>query len=402
MNLINAFLLFISFYFCFIVVKIAGLIIQTPKKLTKPKKILYLSPFFPENAGYIYRSKKWADILSEAGFKVEIKNTLSKEQFYPFLENRDVRFYLIPLFKRVWHILSSYKYDVVIVRREIVLFNDYGNLFLEKALLKIHPEAILDFDDNISAAKREPRQIESLYSKLMLENGEKFKDSLRLYRRFIVGSKYLKNMVLAENKQIDESDICIIPTCVDYKTHPQKKYDLKNKTPVVLGWIGSNGNLKFLEEIIPQINEINRQIPVKLIVISGRKIKHEVDFEIDNRMWSYETQIKDLLEVDVGLMPLRDTPRERGKCGFKLIQYMGLGIVSLATAVTINNEIVDDKINGFLIEPAGNWSEKLKEVLLLQERFGEIGELAQKKICENYSFSSNAEKYISFIEKTYI
>ncbi|MCB1023434.1 MAG: hypothetical protein KDB79_03535, partial [Acidobacteria bacterium] len=110
-----------------------------------------------------------------------------RSESYKYHDTEDVRFYLIPLFRRIWQVWSSRDYNTVIVRRELLQYNDYGNLFLERLLLKIHPNVILDFDDDISAAKKEPRKITSLFGRLMLENGSKFTDSLKLYKKFIVG-----------------------------------------------------------------------------------------------------------------------------------------------------------------------------------------------------------------------
>lgn len=399
MKLVNALSYFLCFYFCLIVVKIVGLFIPRAKRQNPPEKILFLSAFFPENAGYIYREQKWAEVFRENGFQVEIKNTLDKDRFYKYLETNDVRFHLINLFKRVWQVLTSGRYDVVIVRRELLLFNDYGNLFLEKLLVKIHPHAILDFDDDIGFAKSEPREVTSLFGKIMFEDGSKFENSLKLYRKYVAGSNYLKELVLSKNAQISEKDVCVIPTCVDYETYPQKRYEKENQKPLVFGWIGSNGNLWLLEKILPQLNELHKKNPLKLLVISGKNVGYDVDFEVENRMWSYETQIDDLLDIDIGLMPLDNTREDKGKCGFKLIQYMGLGIVSIANAVTVNEEIIDDGENGFLVSPESNWSRELLEVVKARGEFQKIGDAARTKIFENYSFSANTNKYIKFIEK---
>ncbi|MCB1024853.1 MAG: glycosyltransferase, partial [Acidobacteria bacterium] len=217
--------------------------------------------------------------------------------------------------------------------------------------------------------------------------------------KFIVGSEYLKALVLDINKNIDEGDICIIPTCVDYEAYSQKDYSGINAHPIInLGWIGSNGNLALLENIIPYIDEVNKVTPVKLIVISGREIDPDVGFEIENLEWSYETQIDDLLKIDIGLMPLNDTRVERGKCGFKLIQYMGLGIVGVASSITINKEIVSDRVEGFLVDSDEDWTQVLLKVIELRDQFQEIGDAARRKINERYSFKANTQKYLTFIE----
>jgi glycosyltransferase involved in cell wall biosynthesis len=100
----------------------------------------------------------------------------------------------------------------------------------------------------------------------------------------------------------------------------------------------------------------------------------------------------------VGLMPLVDTPASRGKCGFKLLQYMGLGIVGVATALTVNTEIVDDGVSGFLVEPGEDWEPVLRRVIAMEASFSEIGRAARQTVLEHYSFVAHRQQYIDFVQ----
>src|SRR4029450_4729740 len=106
---------------------------------------------------------------------------------------------------------------------------------------------------------------------------------------------------------------------------------------------------------VPALERIARDTALRLLVISGQPYAPPASIEVENVPWDMRTHLNHLRRVDIGLMPLRDTPAGRGKCGFKLLQYMGLGIVSIATALTVNREIVDDGVNGFLVEPGEDW-----------------------------------------------
>ena len=401
MKFINLTYFILIFYYYYLYVKVIGLFISKKKKNTNKNKVLYLAAFFPNNAGYIYRVKKWADILSKNGYEVDIKYALPEKKYYDYLGTDkvdEISFYLKSLKSRVKQVLSAKDYDIVIVRRELLLFNDYGNLFLEKLLVKINPNTILDFDDDIAYAKQEPKKVSGFISKILQEHPKKFTKSITLYKKFIVGSAYLKEYVLNINKSINPHDICIIPTCVDYEKYEAKQFKNDSKE-ITLGWIGSNGNLKLLDKIIPELNLLHQYHPIKLIVISGKEFTPNTVFEVQNYTWSYKTQINDLLKIDIGLMPLNNSLEDKGKSGFKLLQYMGLGIVGLATAITINKEIIDDKVNGFLIsEDNTNWLDVLKNVVDNKSRFEEIGRNARKKIKNQYSFKANKGIYLSFME----
>jgi glycosyltransferase involved in cell wall biosynthesis len=187
-----------------------------------------------------------------------------------------------------------------------------------------------------------------------------------------------------------------MPTCVDYNSYEPKVYDMQ-KTVITFGWIGGNQNLPYLQEIIPAMNYLARQYAIELLVISGKTFEAETDFPLINRPWSLEKEVDDLKTVDVGLMPLPLNDRTKGKGGFKLIQYMGLGIVSVASAITINKEIIEDGVNGFLVEPEQDWAEVLEKVMHQRAKFPTFAQNAREKIMKGYTFEANFEAYKDFL-----
>jgi len=226
-----------------------------------------------------------------------------------------------------------------------------------------------------------------------------FYKALKRYKRFMPGSEYLKILLKNTNTTVDDSAILVLPTCVDYEGELSKNYSL-DKNITTLGWIGSNGNQVQLDKLIPTLNSISKIKPIELLVISGKSYApSNVTFPIKNVNWSLETEKEDLYKIDIGLMPLDNDKMSRAKCGFKLIQYMGLGIVSIASAVTTNNRIIDDEENGFLVSNDVDWEENLLKVLDRRQEFEKISEKARRKIREHYSFGSHIEKLKNFIEQ---
>jgi glycosyltransferase involved in cell wall biosynthesis len=366
----------------------------------KEKTILFLENFPIENAGYQYRAEKWAEILRNEGYDVTIwtiyESKLDFEQ--NIQESKFSKFLIFAMKKRFKQVIASRNFKTVIVRRELLLYNDYCDLFLDKFLLKLHPNAILDFDDDISAAKNQPKKITNWFGKLMRENGNKFNDSIRLYKNFIVASNYLKNRVLDENKNLNVEDICIIPTCVDYNNFPVKVYK-EDSEMITFGWIGGDHNYPQLDLIIPILMRLAEKRTFKLIVIGGREYNPISNFEIEFRPWSLDNEVMNLYDIDVGLMPLEDNPRTRGKGGFKLIQYMGLGIASVASAITINKEIISHSENSFLCSNNNEWYEILENILDKTIDFQSIGNKARQRIMEKYTFQSQKINYLNFINR---
>jgi len=258
---------------------------------------------------------------------------------------------------------------------------------------------ILDFDDDISASKREPRKIDSLFGRLLQENGNKFNDSLRLYKRFVVGSNYLKDKVLSENGNINRDAVLVMPTCVDYNNYPVKAYNIK-PDELVLGWIGGNHNLHYLDMLVEPLNRLADDFKFKLVVVAGHDYASlKAKFTIENKKWSLESEKELIRGFDIGLMPIEDNDVGRGKCGFKLLQYMGLGVVGVATNVTVNGEIIDDGENGFLVsKDNSNWEKVLRSLLDNVENFKIYGEKARNTVAEKYSFNSNYNIFERFIK----
>jgi glycosyltransferase involved in cell wall biosynthesis len=374
-----------------------SLIIPFFLKKKKKKGILYLAAFFPQNAGYHWRVKKWADFLIESGENVTILSAYDELSFKTLLERDLALFSIKGLKKRFWQVVKSGQYETVIVRRELLLFNDYGDLFLEKLLLKIHPDSILDFDDDISAAKNQPKKITNFVGRALRENGDKFNESLKLYKRFIVASNFLKQRVLSQNYEIQSKDICVIPTCVDYNNYPSKEYPpLKEK--YTIGWIGGTHNYPSLQILYNVFERLAKKYDFDVLVIGGTPLKSE-NFNLVFREWSLQTEINDLMKIDIGVMPMADNDISRGKGAFKLIQYMGLGIVSVASAITINKEIISTGINSFLINSFENndWEDTIEQILLNKINLSIIGKNARETIIDKYSFSGNQTKYYNFI-----
>ena len=366
------------------------------KSKKQKKSVLYLAAFFPENAGYHWRVEKWAEILKLEGYDVHVFSVFSKNEFYKHYNYNQTSFLIKFLRKRFWQVVKSRNYDTIIVRRELLLFNDYGNLFLEKLLLKWSPNAILDFDDDIAAAKGQPKEILKLSAKVLLENGDKFNQTLQIYKRFIVASNYLKSRVLKLNKSCAESDVCVIPTCVDYNKYPRKNY-LNRNGNIVFGWIGGDHNYPLLIPIFEILNELSNDFQFSFVLIGGNKMNYPTNFPIQFFEWSLEHEVEFLKKIDIGIMPLIDDSESWGKGGFKLIQYMGLGIVSVAAPIGINKEIIIDHVNSFFAHRNEEWLTIFKEILKGNCDFNDLGEKARIAIDKQFTFSANKDKYQSFI-----
>lgn len=367
------------------------------KRSKSVESVLFFTQFYLGNAGYHYRVQVWKDILEKEGIKVECAQLFDENTFVKLTSQPDYLSFLLKAYlKRFFQVWKALQFDCIIIRRALIPYNNYGNLFLDKLLLKLNQNVILDFDDDLSNLNEGNEKI-SLFGKLLLEDRLTFYRSLELHKRFTPGSRYLRGLIQNHNDKVTTNNVYVLPTCVDYDKHSAKEYTKQNDT-VKIGWIGSNNNQIYLNEVIEDLNKVYKDQKLELHVISGKEYSSiSAEFDIVNHAWSLEREVELLKNIDIGIMPMPDNKRTRGKCAFKLVQYMGLGIVSASSEVGANMEVVTNGKNGFLVGGQSSWETVLKEILSRQEEFAKIGKNARQRIQDKYCFNAHKSDFIQFI-----
>jgi glycosyltransferase involved in cell wall biosynthesis len=115
--------------------------------------------------------------------------------------------------------------------------------------------------------------------------------------------------------------------------------------------------------------------------------------------WRAESEIEDLARLDVGVMPLPDGLHERGKCAFKLIQYMALGRPGLASPVGVNCEVVTDGSDGFLPRTDADWEEQLVRLIENPDLRVQVGGHARQRVEAAYSVAAVAPRYLEVVNR---
>jgi glycosyltransferase involved in cell wall biosynthesis len=153
--------------------------------------------------------------------------------------------------------------------------------------------------------------------------------------RVIAGSP-----VLAEWASGLHHDVRVIPSCVDPSAYVCKTgYALHD--PPRLGWVGSRDNERCLLLIADALTEVHHRTAARLTLIgTTRRSLGPLEGFIDRLAWSEAVQRTVLADLDIGLMPVSDTPYSRGKCGYKLLQYGASGLPAVASPTGVNKEIL--------------------------------------------------------------
>ncbi|MCK5370526.1 MAG: glycosyltransferase family 4 protein, partial [Cyclobacteriaceae bacterium] len=136
---------------------------------------------------------------------------------------------------------------------------------------------------------------------------------------------------------------------------------------------------------------------IHIIIISNQK--PDWDFEdYEFVPWNKEKEIEQLDQIDIGIMPLNDSPWEEGKCGFKALQYMAMSKPTIVSNIGVNKTIIEHGVNGFLCDNANDWKKNLIDLITSESLRKSIGEQGMKKVIESYSVESNTELFLSLFE----
>src|SRR6201999_1317649 len=140
----------------------------------------------------------------------------------------------------------------------------------------------------------------------------------------------------------------------------------------------------YLTTIAPALRAAATTTPLMLHVV-GAPVPPELSgIPAESIPWTEDTEIASIAAFDVGIMPLTDTPFERGKCAYKLLQVMAAGKPVIASPVGANRQVVQQGVNGFLADTTEEWAEALRK-LADPELRRRMGEEARKTVADQYS-----------------
>jgi glycosyltransferase involved in cell wall biosynthesis len=205
----------------------------------------------------------------------------------------------------------------------------------------------------------------------------------------IAGSPYIENYAIQFN-----SSIINIPTSYD-DLLGQNHHE---NTPPIIVWIGNWGNACYLKPLLPALESLSQRHSFTLRLIGGQDI-HEIQssqVSIDYVDWSRAAEAQLLPQSDIGIMPLLNQDYEKGKCAFKLIQYMSAGLAVIASPIGMNNSVVTEDI-GKLAETHEEWFDALDTLLSDSTLQAEMGKAAYKKYQSQFSRTINANRLAALI-----
>jgi glycosyltransferase involved in cell wall biosynthesis len=236
----------------------------------------------------------------------------------------------------------------------------------------LNPRIVFDFDDALHREFR--RKAGGLLARLV--DPDKSADNIRLARVVIAGNEYLAEYARAFNPAV-----VIVPTPVDLDRIPRPREHRAG--PVTVGWIGGGGNLIYLDQVAEVLRDLQQRHPFTFRVVCDREYGAP-GVLVDNKTWRLEDEVSDLLGFDIGIMPLPDTEYTRGKCGFKILEYMAAGLPVVCSPTGVNREIVVDGASGFVARTPAEWAERLAALIRDVDLRRRMGEEGRRLVAERY------------------
>jgi len=284
--------------------------------------------------------------------------------------------------RRIACLLKSQSFDLIWIEKELLpWFPAWG----EKTLFCLGVPYVIDYDDAIFHRY-------NLHPNFLVRTllGRKIDTVMRYASLVIVGNHYLWDYA----RKAGAVRVEYLPSVIDLN-----RYSLiapaKNAT-FCIGWIGSPVTSHYLRLVEPALQQLCKDGSSRLVLVGSGKIAlNGVPLEI--RSWSEETENKDIQDFDVGIMPLPNNPWERGKCGYKLIQYMASCTPVIASPVGVNQQIIDNGVNGFLASTQSEWIHALETLRANKSLRESMGKAGRKKVEARYCLQVIAPRLVSLL-----
>ncbi len=309
----------------------------------KSIKALMLTRYTYEGASSRYRMFQFIPYLDKSGFECVVFPFF--QAGYTKLRFANRKALVLRTVEDYWRRFRRLKcdddIDVIFLEKEFFPYINFGNCSMN-ITKKIH--YVCDYDDAWFHAydNHRSRIVRWLFH-------DKIAKVMAGAYAVIAGSEYLYDYACRFNRNVH-----LVPTAIDLDLYPDMPPPRRTGNPFLIGWIGSYSSISFLKIVEPVLEEFCMNHDARVVVIGDSKGTLNLRY-VNCIPWTESTEVESLSEIDVGIMPLSDTPQSRGKCAFKLIQYMGCWKPVIASPVGENVRVVQDGISGVLAATPEDW-----------------------------------------------
>lgn len=267
----------------------------------------------------------------------------------------------------------------------------FGLPVLERLYIALNPQSVYDIDDLVFLGNTS--KVNRVVS--LLKRPEKYAYLMQKAKHVIVCTPYLEKFVLEKNAHVTD-----ISSTINTDTYiPVNSYT--NDKPLVIGWSGSHSTLKYFYLLKDVLLELKKQYDFKVLIFGVQECSIDgLDIEV---VPFHETaEVSTLQRLDIGLYPLPlDEQWVYGKSGLKALQYMALGIPTVATSIGANLRIIENNVSGILVTSKEEWLSALTHLLTNPQMRKQIGLNGNEKVVKEYSIHANKHKYLKILNAVF-
>jgi glycosyltransferase involved in cell wall biosynthesis len=354
------------------------------------RKILFASVHPPGRApAQRFRFEQYVDFLRDNGFDTTFSPVMRPDEYeILYSRGRAARKGVIAargLLRRFADLARTRRFDIVFVQREAI---QLGTAFFERAMARLGAKLVFDFDDaiwlrNVSEAN------ESL---AWLKRPEKTDRIIASAALVLAGNDYLAEHARRINPAVE-----VVPTTVDTDSFQPRAVD-RTRHAICIGWTGSLTTIPHFELAIPALRRVRDRYGERVYfkVIGDPDYRCEA-LDIAGVRWDPTTEVEDLSELDIGIMPLPNDEWSKGKCGLKGLSYMALEIPTVTSPVGVSTTIIEDGANGFLASSEDEWVDRLSQLVESAELRASLGKAARETVVRGYSVDSQRGRYLEYL-----
>lgn len=349
-------------------------------------KILFLPRYGRQGASSRMRSFQYQAWLESAGIECTVAALFADGMLLN--KYKDGGYTLFAMLATYWQrcqvLMSARQFDLVWIEKEAL---PWWPAWLERFLLRGVPYA-LDFDDAIfhNYDLHRSKWVRRVY-------GRRIDHLMAGAKLVIAGNRYLAARAEAAGAQRVE----VVPTVVDLVRYEPKQTYSTSAVPQVV-WIGSPSTAQYLLELAQPLLALAQRVPFTLCIIGGGNVRMP-GVHVRSIKWAAETEASLIAECDVGIMPLRDSPWEQGKCAYKLIQYMVAGLPTVSSPIGANLDVVVGGETGLFAESAAAWVSQLELLLRDSGMRKRLGEAGRKRVEAGYCLQRTAPRLAQLLKE---
>jgi glycosyltransferase involved in cell wall biosynthesis len=327
-------------------------------------RVLALTRYGRTGASSRLRFYQYLPDLEAAGIHIQMAPLFSDEYVFNLQAGQRSPFDVLKAYaRRTVHLRRTNGFDLLWIEKDAYPWLPPG---LEQALLTGTVPYVLDYDDAVFHAYDQHRN--PLVRHLL---DGKHPALMRQASLVVVGNDYLASFA----RNVGAARVDLVPTVIDLDRYPKPNFSqTRSDTLPCVGWIGQRATAVFLSPLAPTFQRLALEGHARFAAVGIDAAS--LGLPMASVHWTEDTEVASISGFDIGIMPLVDEPFERGKCGYKLIQYMACGLPVVASPVGVNCQIVEHGVNGFLAETPSQWERAMRKLLAdpsLRQRMGQAG-----------------------------